>query len=199
MEGLLRVTSVIDAISRKIGEWVSWLIVAAVVVSAGNAIIRKALNTSSNAWLEMQWYLFGAVFMLASAWTLQRREHIKVDLLYNNLSRKSQRIITLFGHIAFLLPYAIITSVLCGQVFWKSFQPCFANLANSYSPGLFILPPGASCEISGSAGGLVIWPAKFIMFAGFALLLAQGISELIKHIAVMRGVLPEPEHTSSHG
>lgn len=198
MEGLLRMTSVIDGITRRIGEWVSWLIVAAVVISAGNAIIRKAFNTSSNAWLELQWYLFGAVFMLAAAWTLQRREHIKVDLLFNNLSRQGQRVVTLFGHIAFLLPYAIITTVLCGQVFWKSFYPCLAGPLNAMSPGLITLPPGASCEISGSAGGLVIWPAKFILFAGFALLLAQGVSELIKHIAVMRGILPEPEHTSSH-
>lgn len=179
MQGLLAIASKIDAVTKRIGEFTGWLIVAAVVISAGNAIIRKVFDSSSNAWLELQWYLFGGVFMLCAAWTLQRREHIKVDLLYNMMSQRGKQGVTIFGHLFFLLPYVIVAVVLTGPVFWKSF---------------------ASGEMSGNAGGLIIWPAKFILFFGFVLLLIQAISEIIKQVAIMRGLLPDPDqHGHGHG
>lgn len=178
MEGLLRVSSVIDAFNTVIGKIVSWLILLAVVVSSGNAVIRKIFDQSSNAWLELQWYLFGAVFMLGAAWTLLRREHIRIDIVFNLFPRRVRHWVELLGHLIFLMPLVILMI---------------------YESTPFVIRSIQLQEMSFNAGGLIVWPAKALVLAGFVLLFFQGVSEIIKQIAVMRGILPEPETASSHG
>lgn len=171
MGGLLALSKGIDRFNTFVGKNVSWLILVAVFVSAGNAIVRKVFNTSMNAWLELQWYLFGAAFMGAAAYTLLMNEHIRIDILYGRWSRRAQHWIDLIGTLLFLLPFAALMVFYLYPWALRSFR---------------------SGEMSPNAGGLVIWPAKFILLAGFTMLLAQGISELIKKIAVMRGVIADP-------
>ena len=171
MGALLALSRLIDGLNALIGRWVSWLILIAILVSAGNAVVRKAFNMSSNAWLELQWYLFGAAFMLAAAYTLQQNEHIRIDIIYGKFSRRTQHWIDLFGHLFFLMPFVILMIVY--------FVP-YVSL--SYRTG----------EMSSSAGGLIIWPAKALLLAGFLLLALQGISEIIKKIAIMRGDMEDP-------
>lgn len=171
MNHLLALSRIIDAISSFIGRWISWLILAAVLVSAVNASIRKAFNISSNVWLELQWYLYGAVFMLAAAYTLQKNEHVRIDFFSGMLSKKARDWIDLLGHIFFLMPFVGLLVYLSWPWVMKSIE---------------------TGEISAAAGGLIIWPAKMMVFLGFALLMAQGFSEIIKRIAVIRGLIPEP-------
>ncbi|MBB3149236.1 TRAP-type mannitol/chloroaromatic compound transport system permease small subunit [Phyllobacterium trifolii] len=171
MSALLTLSRTIDRINEFIGRYVAWLIFLAVIVSAGNAIIRKTFNMSSNSWLELQWYLFGGAFMLAAAYTLQRNEHIRIDIVYGVFSRRVQHWIDLFGHVAFLMPFVILMI--------SYFIP-YVRL--SYDSG----------EVSSSAGGLILWPAKLVLLIGFLLLGIQGVSEIIKKIAVIRGDLPDP-------
>jgi TRAP-type mannitol/chloroaromatic compound transport system permease small subunit len=171
MTALLRLSSAIDAVTAFIGRSVSWLILVAVLVSAGNAIIRKAFDTSSNAWLELQWYLYGAVFLLAAAYTLQRNEHVRIDIATSGLTKKTRDWIDLLGHIFFLMPFCILMVYLGWPFFWNSFQ---------------------NGEISLNAGGLTIWPAKLLILASFILLSAQGISEIIKRWAVIKGLIDDP-------
>lgn len=178
MDGMLRVSSAIDALNTLIGKLVSWLILVAVVVSAGNAIIRKVFDQSSNAWLELQWYLFGAVFMLGAAWTLLRREHIRIDIVFNLFPHRVKLWVELLGHIVFLMPLVILMI---------------------YESTPFVIRSVELQETSFNAGGLIVWPAKALVLAGFVLLFLQGISEIIKQVAVMRGIIPEPEITSAHG
>lgn len=175
MQALLGLSRSIDRITAFIGRHVSWLVLAAVLVSAGNAIIRKAFDISSNAWLELQWYLFGAVFMLAAAYTMQRNEHIRIDIVSNMLSKRTRDWIDVAGHVLMLLPLATLMSFYCWTFFWKAFT---------------------SGEVSGSAGGLLLWPARLAIFLGFVMLIAQGVSELIKRIAVIKGLIedPYPQH-----
>ena len=171
MKWLLAISSIIDRINEFIGKWVSWLILAAILVSAGNAIIRKVFNSSSNAWLELQWYLFGAAFLLAAAYTLKQNEHIRIDVVYGLFSRRVQHWIDLFGHVFFLMPFAVLMVVYLGPYASQSFR---------------------SGEMSTNSGGLIIWPAKALLLAGFFLLALQGISEIIKKIAIMRGRMDDP-------
>ncbi|MFH1794522.1 MAG: TRAP transporter small permease subunit [Pseudomonadota bacterium] len=171
MAGLLALSRLIDRLNEFIGKWISWAIFAAVLVSATNAVIRKAFNMSSNAWLEMQWYLFGAAFLLAAAYTLKQNEHIRVDIVYGMFSRRTQHWIDLFGHVFFLMPFVLL------MIYY--FTPYFLL---SYRSG----------EVSTNSGGLIIWPAKFLLLAGFALLGIQGISEIIKKVAIMRGEMDDP-------
>ena len=171
MVGLLALARAIDRMNEFIGKWISWLILLAVLVSAGNAVIRKAFNMSSNAWLELQWYLFGAAFLLAAAYTLKQNEHIRIDIVYGMFSRRVQHWIDLFGHIFFLMPFVVL------MIFY--FVP-YVSL--SFHSG----------EVSSSAGGLVIWPAKSLLLIGFFLLGLQGVSEIIKKIAIMRGDMDDP-------
>jgi TRAP-type mannitol/chloroaromatic compound transport system permease small subunit len=171
VQGLLRVSRAIDALNERLGRWLSWLILAAVLISAGNAVVRKLFDTSSNSWLELQWILFGVVFLLCSPWTLLSNEHIRIDIINNLLPRQVRNTIDVIGHAFFLLPLTIVMIFTSVPFFLRSF---------------------ALNEQSGNAGGLPQWPAKSLIMIGFALLFLQGISELIKRIAVMRGLIPDP-------
>ncbi|WP_457583430.1 TRAP transporter small permease subunit [Ensifer canadensis] len=171
MKALLGFSRLIDTTTEFIGKSVSWLILVAVLVSAGNAVIRKMFNMSSNAWLEAQWYLFGAAFMFAAAYTLSQNEHIRIDVVYGQFSRRVQHWIDLFGHVFFLMPFVLL------MLYY--FVP---YVKMSYISG----------EGSSSAGGLIIWPAKAILLVGFLLLAFQGVSEIIKKIAIMTGNMDDP-------
>ncbi len=171
VRALLSLSRAIDAINVQIGRWCAWAILLAVAVSAINAVVRKAFDMSSNAWLELQWVLFSVVFLLCASWTLRENEHIRIDIVNNLLPRWLRNTIELIGHAFFLLPLAIIL-VVTGIPFF----------INSYEIN----------EQSGNAGGLPQWPTKSLVMIAFALLLAQAISELIKRVAVMRGMIPDP-------
>jgi len=171
VRALLSLSKVIDAINVQIGRWCAWAILLAVAVSAINAVVRKAFDMSSNAWLELQWVLFSVVFLLCASWTLRDNEHIRIDIVNNLLPRWLRNTIELIGHAFFLLPLAIVLVVTGVPFFIKSYE---LN------------------EQSGNAGGLAQWPTKSLVMIAFALLLAQGISELIKRVAVMRDLIPDP-------
>ncbi|AZO20368.1 MAG: TRAP transporter small permease subunit [Mesorhizobium sp.] len=171
MAGLLALSRTIDRINEFIGRWISWLILLAILVSAGNAVIRKAFDISSNAWLELQWYLFGAAFMLAAAYTLKQNDHIRIDIVYGMFSRRVQHWIDLLGHLFFLMPFVVLMVIYFVPYVSLSFR---------------------SGEMSTNAGGLIVWPAKAILLAGFILLALQGVSEIIKKIAIMRGDMEDP-------
>jgi TRAP-type mannitol/chloroaromatic compound transport system permease small subunit len=168
---LMRLAALIDALNERVGKTVYWLVLVAVLVSAGNAIIRKLFNMSSNAFLELQWYLFSAVFLFGAGFTLLRNEHVRIDVLSGRLSPRAQAWIDIFGTVFFLLPMALL-------IMWLSW-PIFIR---TYTHG----------EISTNAGGLLIWPARFMVPVGFALLSLQGLSELIKRVAFLMGVGPDP-------
>ena len=161
----------IDAMNTFIGKAVAWLLLAAVLISTVNAVSRKAFSLSSNAWLEAQWYLFSAAFLLAAAYTLLSNEHVKVDLFYNKLPRRGQIWIEILGTVFCLLPFCLITIYL-------SFPIVLAKIASS--------------EMSNNTGGLIQWPAWGMIPLGFGLLGLQGVSELIKRIAILRGDIPDP-------
>jgi len=171
MGGLLKLSRGIDAVTAFIGRHVIWLILAAILVSATNAVIRKAFDMSSNAWLELQWYLFGCVFMVAAAYTLQKNEHIRIDIISTRLSPQARNWVDVFGHVLMLLPFTALMIYESAPFAWSAWR---------------------SGEMSGSAGGLIIWPARAFVLLGFFLLFLQGLSELIKRIAVMQGLIPEP-------
>ena len=177
MKALLSLSRGIDALNEWTGRIVAWLVLAAVLISAGNAVMRYALNWSSNAWLEVQWYLFSAVFLLCAGYTLLRNEHIRIDIVAGNLSRRAQAWIDVLGAIFFLLPMTLL-------ILWLSW-PMFLE---SYTRH----------EISSDPGGLLRWPVKILVPIGFLLLVLQGISELIKRIAYLRGVIPNPGEEASH-
>ena len=177
MRGLLHVSRLIDAGTARLGKWVAWLIVAAALISAGNAIIRKLFDTSSNAWLELQWWLFAAVFLLAAPWTLALNEHIRIDIVNQRFPRWLRNAVEIVGHVFFLLPMAAV-------IVWTSWP--------------FFLTSFAQNEQSSNYGGLPQWPAKFLIPLAFAILFIQGVSELIKRIAIMRGEVAEPEHGIAH-
>jgi TRAP-type mannitol/chloroaromatic compound transport system permease small subunit len=161
----------IDTLNRRLGRWVAWFIFAAVVVSSVNAVIRKVFDTSSNSWLELQWVLFSAVFLLCSPWTLLSNEHIRIDIVNNQLPKRVRNWIDLIGHGFFLLPLTVI-------MIWTGIP--------------FFLKSWHVNEQSFSAGGLPQWPAKSLVTIGFTLLFIQGISELIKRASVMRDLIPDP-------
>ena len=171
MKGLLALARAVDFVNEHLGRLVYWCVLIMVLVSAGNATSRYALNVASNAWLELQWYLFAVVFLLCSGYTLLHNEHIRIDVVSSRLSRRTQVWIDVFGIVFFLLPMSLF-------IMWLSW-PVFMNAWNSG-------------EISGSAGGLIRWPARLLVPLGFFLLSAQGFSELIKRIAYLRGLIPDP-------
>jgi TRAP-type mannitol/chloroaromatic compound transport system permease small subunit len=171
LKTLLALSRLIDVLNEHVGRLVYWLVLAAVVVSAGNATVRYAFNASSNAWLEIQWYLFSAVFLLCAGYTLLHDEHIRIDVIAGRLSRRAQTWIDIFGCVFFLLPMAVI-------IIWLSW-PMFMD---SY----------VRHEISGDAGGLVRWWVKLLIPAGFLLLALQGVSELIKRVAFLMRLIEDP-------
>ena len=171
MQSLLKAARAVDALNEWVGRWVYWLVLIMVLESAGNAIVRKLFNSSSNALLEMQWYLFSAVFLLCAAWTLLRNDHVRIDILVGRLSPKGQAWVDIFGTVFFLLP-------MVGIFIWLSW-PWFLRTYMEH-------------EISGSAGGLVLWPARLLVPIGFTLLALQGLSELVKRVAFVAGKGPDP-------
>ena len=177
MQSLLKLSRGIDAFTRWTGKRLAWLILVAVIVSALNAIVRKLLDTSSNSWLELQWVLFSIVFLLCSPWTLLDNEHIRIDIVNQMLPKRVRDAIDVIGHAFFLMPLCIVMIVTGIPFFRRSFE---IN------------------EQSGNAGGLPQWPAKSLIMIGFAFLLVQGISELIKRIAVMKGLIPDPHASQVH-
>ncbi len=178
MQSLLKLSRGIDAFTTWVGKRLAWLILLAVIVSAVNAIVRKLFDTSSNAWLELQWVLFSIVFLLCAPWTLLDNEHIRIDIVNNMMPKRVRDVIDIVGHVFFLLPLTIVMIVTSVPFF-----------LNSYGIN----------EQSSNAGGLPQWPAKSLIMIGFAFLLVQGISELIKRVAVMRGLIPDPHASKAHG
>ena len=168
MTALLKTSKLIDALSSMIGRIGDYLVLLCCLISAGNALIRYTFHYSSNAWLEIQWYLFAYVVMLGSSYTLARNEHIRVDLIYGAVSERTRLWIDIIGFAFFVLPICTICAVLC----WPFFQQSF-----------FL------GEMSENAGGLIRWPVKFMIFIGFVLLAFQGLSELIKRIAALNGTI----------
>lgn len=177
VQGLLAVSRVIDMVNRQIGKKVAWLILAAVIVATVNAIVRKVFNVSSNAWLELQWMLFGAVFLMCASWTMQVKEHIRIDIVNATLPRRVRQWIELLGHIFFLMPFCLLIVYHSWPFFMRSY---------------------AINEQSLSAGGLPQWPAKGLVVIGFVMLTVQGISEIIKQIAIMHGDLEDQEAAAGH-
>jgi TRAP-type mannitol/chloroaromatic compound transport system permease small subunit len=171
MNFLLSLSKRIDQITEWVGRWVAWLVLASVLISAGNAISRKAFNLSSNGFLEIQWYLFAAVFMLASGYTLMRQEHVKIDVIAGRFSKRTQIWIDIVGICLFLLPFVYYIIKLA--------MPLVINA--------FITK-----EMSSNAGGLIRWPVFALLPAGLLLLGMQAISELIKRIAFLKGLVPDP-------
>jgi TRAP-type mannitol/chloroaromatic compound transport system permease small subunit len=180
MAGLLALSRAIDIINNFIGRQVAWLVLAAVLLSTYNAVVRYLgdaipaalpIPRASNALLELQWYLYGAVFLLAAAYTLQRNEHVRIDVLAGRLSQRTRDWIDLLGHIFFLAPFAVLMVYLAIPWFIRSY---------------------VSGEISANASGLILWPAKILVLIGFTLLSAQALSEIIKRWAVLRGIIEDP-------
>ena len=171
MQGLLRLSRGIDWLNERVGRAVIWLVLITVLISAGNAIIRKTFDTSSNAWLEVQWYLFSAIFLLCAGYTLLRNEHVRIDVLLHRLPKRRQIGIDIFGFLVFLLPVAILITALG----WPQFTISLV-----------------SNEMSSNAGGLIRWPVKLLLPLGFGLLALQGLSELIKRVAFLKGLIDDP-------
>lgn len=178
MTALLSLSRLIDALNNAVGKLVSWLILVAVVISAGNATVRYALNTSSNAWLELQWYLFSAVFLLCAGYTWLRNEHIRIDIIVGRFTKRTQCWVDIFGTLFFLLPMAILILYLSYPVVLDSYK---------------------IHEMSSNAGGLLRWPVKILLPVGFILLILQAVSEFIKRVAYLAGAIDEPgEKMHSH-
>jgi TRAP-type mannitol/chloroaromatic compound transport system permease small subunit len=171
VNALLTLSRQIDTLTERIGKSAIWIVLIVVLVSTGNAVMRYAFNYSSNALLEIQWYLFGLIFLLCSGYTLLRNEHVRIDLLSAKLSKRGRTWIDILGILFFLMPMAVAILVLSWPVFLHAFE---------------------SSEMSNSAGGLIVWPARLMIPVGFALLILQGVSELIKRIGFLRGLCPDP-------
>jgi TRAP-type mannitol/chloroaromatic compound transport system permease small subunit len=168
---LLTLSRLIDRVTEWLGRWVAWLVLAAVLISAINAAVRKAFNTSSNAYLEIQWYLFAAVFLLAAGYTLLRQEHVKIDVISGRFSKRTQIWIDIVGLVCFVLPLV-----------WTVIHLSLPLAIRAYEMN----------EYSSNAGGLIRWPVFALLPLGFFLLGVQAISELIKRIAFLRGLIPDP-------
>ena len=171
MHALLAFSRAVDKMNERIGSVVYWLVLAAVLISAGNAVVRKVFNTSSNAFLEIQWYLFSAIFLFCAGYTLLKNQHVRIDVIAGRLSKRAQAWIDILGTLFFLMPMAIMIMVLSWPVFIQALQ---------------------RGEVSTNAGGLIIWPARLMVPIGFLLLVLQGWSELIKRVAFLKGLIPDP-------
>lgn len=203
MSLLLVLSRLIDWINALLGRLVSWFVLAAVLVSAVNATVRKLLDTSSNSWLELQWVLFGAVFLLCASWTLGSNEHIRIDIVNNRLSRGARSWIDLIGHAFFLLPIAGLMVYLSWRFALSSAPPLddvltVLNKLGKASPLVVFRQFLDLGEQSQNAGGLPQWPAKFLIPLGFGFLFAQGVSELIKRIAIMQGRIEDVHAAGGH-
>ena len=171
MSLLLKLSRLIDAINGWIGKFATWLVLAAVLISAGNAIMRKAFNIGSNAYLEIQWYLFAAVFMLAASYVFLHNGHVRIDFIAARLSKRTNAIIDAIGIVVFLIPLCVILIDLSWPFFMRAY---------------------VSGEMSENAGGLIRWPVILLIPVGFSLLLLQALSELIKRIGFLTGAIPQP-------
>jgi len=171
LKALLALSRAIDALSERIGHALYWLVLAAVLISAANATVRKIFNYSSNSFLEIQWYLFSLMFLCLAGYTLKHNEHVRIDVITGRLSARARAAIDIFGTLFFLFPMAFLIMVLSWPVFVDAF---------------------VRHEVSTNAGGLIIWPARLMVPVGFFLLILQGISELIKRIAFLQGLIPDP-------
>jgi TRAP-type mannitol/chloroaromatic compound transport system permease small subunit len=171
MHALLSLSKKIDALSEWVGRWVAWLLLFAVLISAANAVVRKAFNMSSNGFLEIQWYLFAATFLLASGYTLLRQEHVKIDVISGRFSKRTQIWIDIVGICVFLFPFVIVIIKLAMPLVINAF---------------------VTKEVSSNAGGLIRWPVFALLPAGLLLLGIQAVSELIKRIAFLQGLIPDP-------
>ena len=171
MSALLQLSKLIDRLNEFVGRNVAWLVLAAVLISAINAAVRKAFNTSSNAFLEIQWYLFAAVFLLAAGYTMLRQEHVKIDVILGRFSKRTQIKIEIFGIVAFLFPFVLAVVGLVWPLVTQAY---------------------VSGEMSSNAGGLIRWPVYALVPAGFVLLGLQGVSELIKRIGFLMGLCEDP-------
>jgi len=163
----------IDALNEKLGVIADWLVLLSCLISAANAFSRYAFSISSNAWLEIQWYMFGALVLLGASYTLKKNEHVRVDIVYSNISTRRQIWVDIIGGVLFMLPATIILAYLSWPVFY-----------NSWEIG----------EVSTNAGGLVRWPIKIFLPIGFALLSLQGVSEIIKRVAILKGHMKADLH-----
>jgi TRAP-type mannitol/chloroaromatic compound transport system permease small subunit len=177
MSTLLSLSRLIDRFNEQVGRGIRWLVLAAVLLSAGNAIVRKLFSTSSNALLEIQWYLFAGVFLLGGGYAFLRNVHVRIDFISSKLSKRANTVIDILGIVIFLIPLCIILIVLSWPFFY-----------NAWVTG----------EMSSNAGGLIRWPVLALIPLGFSILLIQGISELIKRIAFLRGEIPEPIWVEAH-
>ncbi|MFI4904088.1 MAG: TRAP transporter small permease subunit [Burkholderiales bacterium] len=177
MNALLGFSRVVDALSERIGRVIGWLVLVTVLISAANATVRKLFDYSSNAYLEIQWYLFAAIFLIGAGYTLLRNEHVRIDIISSRLSPRAQNWIDVIGIVLFLFPMSVI-------IMWLSWP----LLEDSY----------VRHEVSTNAGGLIIWPARLLVPVGFFLLILQGVSELIKRVAFLAGRIPNPLERS-HG
>jgi TRAP-type mannitol/chloroaromatic compound transport system permease small subunit len=171
VNALLALSRAIDALTERVGRLVYWLVLIVVLISAANATVRKAFDYSSNAYLEIQWYLFSVIFLFGAGYTLLKNDHVRIDIIQGRLSPRAQNWIDVVGIVLFLMPMSLI-------IMWLSW-PLFIDALVRH-------------EVSTNAGGLVIWPARLMMPIGFALLIIQAISELIKRIAFLRGMIPDP-------
>ena len=171
MRALLQLSRAIDWLNERVGRLVLWLVLIAALISAGNAVVRKLFDTSSNAWLEIQWYLFSAIFLLCAGYTLLRNEHVRIDVFLHRLSARTQNWVDVFGLVLFLLPASLL-------IIWLALP----LVVNAYVSG----------EMSQNAGGLIRWPVFVLLPIGFFLLALQGVSELIKRIAFLRGLINNP-------
>jgi TRAP-type mannitol/chloroaromatic compound transport system permease small subunit len=174
---LLKLSQLIDAISTRIGKAAFWLVLVMTLISAGNATMRFTVNYSSNGLLEIQWYLFAAVFLLCSPYALQKNEHVRIDVLSSRFGPRGLAVIDIIGTVFFLLPMVVL-------VLWLSIP----LVAESYRIG----------EMSANAGGLIRWPVKILLPIGFAFLALQGVSELIKRIAFLTGRIGDPNVKGGH-
>jgi TRAP-type mannitol/chloroaromatic compound transport system permease small subunit len=171
MSSLLSLSRLIDRLNERIGHAFYWLVLVTVLISAANAVVRKAFNYSSNGLLEIQWYFFSAIFLFLAGYTLLRNDHVRIDVISSRLSKRAQTWIDILGTLFFLFPMAILLMWLSWPVFTEAYQ---------------------RNEVSTNAGGLIIWPARLLVPIGFFLLLLQGISELIKRFAFLKGMIPDP-------
>lgn len=171
MNALLSVSRLIDALNERVGKLTYWLILVAVLVSTGNAIVRYTFNISSNAWLELQWYLFSAVFLFCAGYTLLHNQHVRIDVVTGRMSKRTQAWIDILGTLFFLLPMALTIMWLSWPIFLDAYR---------------------SSELSANAGGLLVWPGRLMLPVGFLLLVLQGLSELIKRVAFLQGLAPDP-------